>query len=144
MLIVCVEQWGVVQWGVLEGEIIYLIRGLIGLCIGEMLVLSEVWLFVFVELSKIVCVGCNYLDYICEFGNDIGDLFVEFGIFFKGLNVFVEFGGMVEYLSWSENFYFEGEFVLVIGQWVCNFKVDEVFGVVFGYICGFDFIVCDW
>ena len=143
MRIVRVQGENAAQWGVLEDATIHLIGGLTGPRTGETLALSGARLLAPAEPSKIVCVGRNYLDHIRELGNDAGDLPAEPGIFLKGPNALAEPGGTVEYPSWSENFHFEGELALVIGQRARNLRPDEALGAVLGYTCALDLTARD-
>lgn len=143
MRIVRVQQEGGPRWGVLEDDTIHLTGGLTGPRTGETLALTQAQLLAPAEPGKIVCVGRNYLDHIRELGNDTGDLPSEPGIFLKGPNALAEPGGTVEYPSWTENFHFEGELALVIGQRASQLKPDEALGAVLGYTCALDLTARD-
>lgn len=134
---------GAAQWGVLNGTQVQVTRGMGGAATGETLEVAEVTLLAPAEPSKIVCVGRNYLDHIRELGNDTGDLPKEPGIFLKGPNALAEPGGSVQKPDWTDNFHFEGELALVIGQRARNLTPQTALAAVAGYTCGLDLTARD-
>ncbi|WP_189067096.1 fumarylacetoacetate hydrolase family protein [Deinococcus radiotolerans] len=134
---------GSAQWGVLNGEQIQVTRGMSGEATGETLALADVTLLAPAEPSKIVCVGRNYLDHIRELGNDTGDLPKEPGIFLKGPNALAEPGGTVQRPDWTQNFHFEGELALVIGQSASHLTPENALDCVAGYTAGLDLTARD-
>ncbi len=143
MQIVRVEVDGQPQWGQLEGQRILLTEGMRGNRTGREVALEGTKLLPPAEPSKIVCVGRNYLDHIRELGNDTGDLPKEPGIFLKGPNALAEPGGTVEYPAWTQNFHFEGELALVIGERASHLTPENALSVVAGYTCGLDLTARD-
>ncbi len=134
---------GAAQWGVLNGTQVQVTRGMGGKVTGETLEAAQVTLLAPAEPSKIVCVGRNYLDHIRELGNDTGDLPAEPGIFLKGPNALAEPGGSVQKPDWTDNFHFEGELALVIGQRARNLTPQNALAAVAGYTCGLDLTARD-
>ncbi|BBN94510.1 2-hydroxyhepta-2,4-diene-1,7-dioate isomerase/5-carboxymethyl-2-oxo-hex-3-ene-1,7-dioate decarboxylase-like protein [Deinococcus grandis] len=134
---------GSAQWGVLNGTQVQVTRGMGGKVTGETLEAAQVTLLAPAEPSKIVCVGRNYLDHIRELGNDTGDLPAEPGIFLKGPNALAEPGGSVQKPDWTDNFHFEGELALVIGQRARNLTPQNALAAVAGYTCGLDLTARD-
>ncbi|MHA0041284.1 fumarylacetoacetate hydrolase family protein [Deinococcus sp. PEB2-63] len=134
---------GAAQWGVLNGTQVRVTRGMGGKVTGETLEAAQVTLLAPAEPSKIVCVGRNYLDHIRELGNDTGDLPKEPGIFLKGPNALAEPGGSVQKPDWTDNFHFEGELALVIGQRARNLTPQNALAAVAGYTCGLDLTARD-
>ena len=143
MRIVRIEHHGSAHWGQIEDQSIYLTSSITGSRTGEKVALEGAKLLAPAEPSKIVCVGRNYLDHIKELGNDTGDLPKEPGIFLKGPNALAEQGGTVEYPAWTQNFHFEGELALVIGQRARDLKPDTALAAVLGYTCGLDLTARD-
>lgn len=134
---------GAAQWGILDGTQVQVTRGMGGKVTGETLEAAQVTLLAPAEPSKIVCVGRNYLDHIRELGNDTGDLPREPGIFLKGPNALAEPGGSVQKPDWTDNFHFEGELALVIGQRARNLTPQNALAAVAGYTCGLDLTARD-
>ena len=134
---------GAAQWGVLNGTQVQVTRGMGGEPTGKTLDATGVTLLAPAEPSKIVCVGRNYLDHIRELGNDTGDLPAEPGIFLKGPNTLAEPGGAVQRPDWTQNFHFEGELALVIGQRARNLTPDTALAAVAGYTCALDLTARD-
>lgn len=143
MRIVRVEIEGQPHWGRVQDGTIHLTPSMTGAPTGQTVPLEGAKLLAPAEPSKIVCVGRNYLDHIKELGNDTGDLPKEPGIFLKGPNALAEPGGVVDYPSWTQNFHFEGELALVIGQQAKNLKPDTALAAVLGYTCGLDLTARD-
>ncbi|WP_034384371.1 fumarylacetoacetate hydrolase family protein [Deinococcus sp. YIM 77859] len=143
MRLVRVEHQGAPHWGQVEGDTIYLTRGMGGERTGETRPLPEARLLAPAEPTKIVCVGRNYLDHIRELGNDTGDLPGEPGLFLKGPNALAEPGATVRYPDWTQNFHFEGELALVIGQRVRDLRPEGALSAVLGYTCGLDLTARD-
>ena len=133
-----------IVWGQLgTDDTVQVTDGMGGAPTGESLPLSAMTLLAPAEPSKIVCVGRNYLDHIRELGNDKGDLPTEPGIFLKGPNALAEPGGTVAYPSWSENFHYEGELALVIGQRASNLTAENALSHLAGYTCANDLTARD-
>ena len=132
-------------WGELEGDTVRVWDGMLGRPTGETRELAAVGLLAPAEPSKIVCVGRNYLDHIKELGNMLPDdsLPREPGLFLKGPNALAEPGGTVTYPDWTENFHFEGELALVIGQRARHLTPDNALASVLGYTCGLDLTARD-
>ena len=143
MRIVRVEHGGAPHWGQLEGSTVHLLSGMTGGRSGPSVPFDPARLLPPAEPSKIVCVGRNYVDHIKELGNDKGGLPSEPGIFLKGPNALAEPGGAVEYPAWTENFHFEGELALVIGQRARDLRPDTALAAVLGYTCGLDLTARD-
>lgn len=143
MRIVRVEADGKAQWGQVEGDTIHFTQGMAGARTGETARLNEARLLAPAEPTKIVCVGRNYVNHIKELGNDTGDLPREPGIFLKGPNALANPGETVDYPAWTQNFHFEGELALVIGQQARNLKPDTALAAVLGYTCGLDLTARD-
>ncbi|WP_102125474.1 fumarylacetoacetate hydrolase family protein [Deinococcus planocerae] len=145
MRLVRIERRGASQWGQVEGDTIHLTRGMGGERTGETVPLEGTQLLAPAEPTKLVCVGRNYLDHIRELGNLLPDnsLPTEPGIFLKGPNALAEPGGTVEYPGWTQNFHFEGELALVIGQRARHLKPDAALSAVLGYTCGLDLTARD-
>lgn len=143
MRLVRTEHEGQPAWGELQGQTIHLTRGMGGPRTGAELPLGSARLLAPAEPTKIVCVGRNYLDHIRELGNDTGDLPKEPGIFLKGPNALAEPGGTVASPDWTENFHFEGELALVIGQQARNLTLENALSHVAGYTCGLDLTARD-
>ncbi len=143
MKIVRVEHQGAAHWGQLEDQTVYLTGGVTGARTGESVALSAVRLLPPAEPTKIVCVGRNYLDHIKEMGNDTGNLPTEPGIFLKGPNALAEPGSTVDYPAWTDNFHFEGELALVIGQQARDLTPDTALAAVLGYTCALDLTARD-
>lgn len=143
MKLVRFQHQGRPQWGQLEGQTVHVTGEWSESRTGETLGLGGLSLLAPAEPTKIVCVGRNYLDHIRELGNDTGDLPAEPGIFLKGPNALAEPGGMVERPAWTDNFHFEGELALVIGQRCKDLKPDVALAAVLGYTCGLDLTARD-
>ncbi|EYB69810.1 5-carboxymethyl-2-hydroxymuconate delta-isomerase [Deinococcus phoenicis] len=143
MRLVRIQHEAAPRWGQIEGDTIHLTRGMTGERTGETLALSGAALLAPAEPTKIVCVGRNYLDHIRELGNDTAGLPGEPGIFLKGPNALAEPGGTVLFPDWTENFHFEGELALVIGQRASALKPDMALSAVLGYTCGLDLTARD-
>ncbi|RJF73394.1 DUF2437 domain-containing protein [Deinococcus cavernae] len=143
MRIVQVEVGGQPHWGQVEGDVIHFTRGMAGARNGETAPLEGAKLLAPAEPTKIVCVGRNYVNHIKELGNDTGDLPREPGIFLKGPNALANPDESVEYPTWTQNFHYEGELALVIGQRASQLKPDDALGAVLGYTCGLDLTARD-
>lgn len=143
MRLVKLEHGGRPHWGQVEGDTVHLTSGMGAGRTGETVPLSGASLLAPAQPTKIVCVGRNYLDHIRELGNDTGDLPAEPGLFLKGPNALAEPGGTVVYPDWTQNFHFEGELALVIGQRAQNLTPGEALGAVLGYTCGLDLTARD-
>jgi len=143
MRLVRLKHGGRSHWGQVQGDTVQLTRGMGGEPTGETVPLSGASLLAPAQPTKIVCVGRNYLDHIKEMGNDTGDLPAEPGLFLKGPNALAEPGGTVVYPEWTQNFHFEGELALVIGQRAQNLTPGEALGAVLGYTCGLDLTARD-
>ncbi|GGR35636.1 fumarylacetoacetate hydrolase family protein [Deinococcus ruber] len=149
MRILKAQHAGRTLWGQIEdgdaGETVHVISGVVGERTGETLPLSALTLLAPAEAGKIVCVGRNYLDHIRELGNMLPDdsLPKEPGIFLKGANALAEPGGTVDAPDWSENFHFEGELALVIGQRAQHLTPENALDAVLGYTCGLDLTARD-
>ncbi len=145
MRLVKFKNGGAEAWGQLDGDTIHVTGGMLGQRTGDTVDLAGVSLLAPAEPSKIVCVGRNYLDHIRELGNMLPDdsLPKEPGIFLKGPNTLAEPGGTTVYPDWTENFHFEGELALVIGQRARNLTPDTALAAVLGYTCGLDLTARD-
>ncbi|GAA5532666.1 fumarylacetoacetate hydrolase family protein [Deinococcus aluminii] len=143
MRLVRIQYGEAPRWGQIEGDTIHLTDGMGGEPTGETVPLEGARLLAPAEPTKIVCVGRNYLDHIKELGNDTGDLPSEPGIFLKGPNALAEPGGTVQYPDWTQNFHFEGELALVIGQQARDLRPDTALSAVLGYTCGLDLTARD-
>lgn len=145
MKLVRVQHGEQALWGQLDGETVRVTAGMGGETTGQTLALDQVTLLAPAEPGKIVCVGRNYLDHIRELGNLLPDqsLPTEPGIFLKGANALAEPGGTVAYPAWSENFHYEGELALVIGQRAQGLTLTNALSVVAGYTCGLDLTARD-
>lgn len=150
MQLIRINHAGAPRWGRLEEGTVHLLSGTLrggGLSDSEDTVpFDPAALLPPAEPSKIVCVGRNYADHIREMGHagpGGSDLPAEPGIFLKGPNALAEPGGAVEYPEWTENFHFEGELALVIGQRAKNLKANEALGAVLGYTCALDLTARD-
>lgn len=143
MRIVRVDFEGKAQWGQIEGETVHFTAGMTGARTGQTAPLAGLTLLAPAQPSKIVCVGRNYLDHIKELGNDTGGLPKEPGLFLKGPNALANPGEVVEYPAWTQNFHYEGELALVIGQQARNLKPDTALAAVLGYTCGLDLTARD-
>lgn len=96
----------------------------------------------------IYCVGCNFVDYVCEMGvvvlvvDDCGCL-----MFFSKLVdvIVVGYDDVIFYLLVIVNLYYEVELVVVIGcdVFVGELVVVDVDVLVYGYVVGLDLICCD-
>ena len=91
--------------------------------------------------DKILCVGVNYRPHIEEMGRSVPDHPVVFVRFPGSL---VAHGEAVIRPRVSEQFDFEGELAIVIGQRARHVSRDDAFGVVAGYCCFMDGSVRDW
>lgn len=134
---------GQAHWGVVQNEHVHFTDGLNGPVTGGTVPLQGANLLAPAEPTKIVCVGRNYLDHIRELGNDTGDLPKEPGIFLKGPNALAEPGATVSYPDWTQNFHYEGELALVIGQRASNLTPENALAHVAGYTCGLDLTARD-
>ncbi|MPY65673.1 fumarylacetoacetate hydrolase family protein [Deinococcus sp. SDU3-2] len=143
MRLVRIEYGGAPQWGQVAGDTVHLTRGMGGERTGETAPLSGTRLLAPAEPSKIVCVGRNYVNHIKELGNDTGELPKEPGIFLKGPNALAAEGETVAYPEWTENFHFEGELALVIGQQARDLTPENALEHVAGYTCGLDLTARD-
>jgi 2-keto-4-pentenoate hydratase/2-oxohepta-3-ene-1,7-dioic acid hydratase in catechol pathway len=138
-----VQHGAQARWGELSGDRIHFVDGLGGARTGEEVPLAGAALLPPAEPTKIVCVGRNYLDHIRELGNDKGDLPGEPGLFLKGPNALAEPGGTVDRPDWTQNFHFEGELALVIGQRAAHLTPENALAHVAGYTCGLDLTARD-
>ncbi|MBB5232829.1 fumarylacetoacetate hydrolase family protein [Deinococcus budaensis] len=143
MRLVRIEHGEAPQWGQVEGDTVYLTRGMGGERTGETAPLSGTRLLAPAEPTKIVCVGRNYLDHIRELGNDTGDLPKEPGLFLKGPNALAADGETVGYPEWTRNFHFEGELALVVGRRARDLTPENALEHVAGYTCGLDLTARD-
>ncbi|RTR30706.1 fumarylacetoacetate hydrolase family protein [Deinococcus radiophilus] len=150
MQLVRIMADGQAHWGRLDGETVHLLAGVLGDSgfsdAGRSVPFDAAQLLPPATPSKIVCVGRNYADHIREMGHAGAggeDLPLEPGIFLKGPNALAEPGGSVAYPEWTENFHFEGELALVIGQRCKNLGAAEALGAVLGYTCGLDLTARD-
>ena len=132
-----------VRWGRLDGQMIEVTQGMGGEGSGERVGLDSVELLAPAEPGKIVCVGRNYVDHIRELGNDVGELPREPGLFLKGANTLTPSGSAIAYPDWTQNFHFEGELALVIGQTARQLTPVEVPAAVLGYTCALDLTARD-
>lgn len=127
-------------WGELgeDGEL-RVWEGASGHPTGE--VLRDFELLAPAEPSKIVCVGRNYRDHIAEM--NAGDLPREPGLFLKGPNTLLAPGKTLPYPAWTEEFHYEGELALVIGQRVRDLTPELALEAVRGYTCAVDLTARD-
>lgn len=137
------EYDGLIQWGQVQNDMVFVTQGMNGALIGTQHALSAIRLLPPAQPSKIICVGRNYTDHIKEMNNDTGDLPTEPGIFLKGPNTLAEPDGTVARPHWSSNFHFEGELALVIGQKAKNLSQDTALEAVLGYTCALDLTARD-
>lgn len=98
-------------------------------------------LFVCFLVCCVFCVGCNYVDYVCEMGVDFDCELLFF--FIKFVDVIVLVSGMVVYLLLMSDFYYEIELVVVIGKDGWLIDLVDVLLYVWGYGVGVDFMCCD-
>lgn len=137
------EYDGLAQWGQVQDGMVFVTQGMNGALSGPQHALSAVRLLPPAEPSKIICVGRNYTDHIKEMSNDTNNLPTEPGIFLKGPNTLAEPDGTVTRPDWSNNFHFEGELALVMGQTAKNLSQDNALQAILGYTCALDLTARD-
>lgn len=136
------------QWGQIQDSMVWVTQGMNGAPIGTQYPLSEIKLLPPAKPSKIICVGRNYLDHIKELSperdsSNTDHLPNEPGLFLKTPNTLAEHGGTVVRPDWSNNFHFEGELALVIGQHAKNLTQEQALDAVLGYTCALDLTARD-
>lgn len=89
----------------------------------------------------IFCIGCNYVDYVCEMGVVVEKDMLLF--FCKFVDVLVIDGVDVFYLQVIVDLYYEVEMVVVLGVGGYDLLLEVVVVLVWGYGVGLDFICCD-
>ncbi|MEO0419428.1 MAG: fumarylacetoacetate hydrolase family protein [Pseudomonadota bacterium] len=86
-------------------------------------------------VRRIYCVGRNYAAHAKEMGSDER----EPPFFFtKFPDTAVQSGGAIPYPSRSENFHYEGELVIAIGESASAISSEEALTCVYGYAAGLD------
>lgn len=87
-------------------------------------------------IRRIYCVGRNYLEHIHEMKEgDERDLPFFFQ---KPSDAIVSDGAVVPYPPFTDDFQFEGELVIAIGQQASNVSVEDALQAVYGYAAGVD------
>lgn len=89
-----------------------------------------------IAVNRVFCVGRNYADHAAEMGFDAQRDPPFF--FMKYANSVVQSGTAIPYPPMTENYHYEMELVVVIGQQTANASVDTALDSVFGYAAGLD------
>lgn len=89
---------------------------------------------------KIICIGCNYVEYVKEFNNLVlGSLVVFMKLFF----VLLVNNKFFYYLEFIKDLYYEIEVVLKIGKNGCYVQLEFVVEYYLEIGLGIDFMACD-
>ena len=87
-------------------------------------------------VHRIFCVGRNYAEHAKEMGVEV-DREAPF-YFLKDARAFVPSGETVPYPCGTENYHYEMELVVAVGQPLFRADVETARGAVFGFGCGLD------
>eukprot|EP01041_Mallomonas_annulata_P011264 gene11264-23567_t len=89
-------------------------------------------------INRIFCVGRNYHAHAVEMGRPV-DKSVEQAFYFtKSPQTLVESGATVDYPPRTNNYHFEMELVLAIGQPGFRVKAEDAHTIIYGYAAGLD------
>jgi fumarylpyruvate hydrolase len=89
-------------------------------------------------INRIFCVGRNYHAHAVEMGRPV-DKSVEVPFYFtKSPDTLVESGATVAYPPGTNNYHYEMELVLVVGQPGFRVPQAEAASIIYGYACGLD------
>ncbi len=86
-------------------------------------------------VRRIFCIGRNYADHVAEMG---GDLQKTPPTFFTKPADAVFSGGVIDYPMATQNFHYEGELVVALGQGGATLTPQQAGAAIFGYACGCD------
>lgn len=91
--------------------------------------------------GKCVCVGRNYVEYVCELGNDV---FEEFLLFMKLVIVLCSLYELLVLFQGQGLVYYEVEMVVMIGECLSGeIDLEIICFVIVVYGVGLDLILCD-
>lgn len=129
------EVGGTARWGVIQGELIALLRGSPwsdSALLGGSVPLAGSRLLPPCEPSKIVAIGLNYRAHAAEMGKPLP---AEPLLFLKAPSALLAPGGDVLLPADSTQVEYEGELALVIGRTARHVRPDEALQFVLGYTC---------
>lgn len=132
-----------VNWGILEGEMIFSLIGDLYSDFAkskELCPLSDVKLLAPVEPSIMVACGLNYMDHIREMGSTVPQ---EPALFFKPVNTVIGPEDDIVYPAVAEDLRCEAELCFVMKREAKNVSQEEAMGYTLGYTCGNDLTVAD-
>lgn len=89
-------------------------------------------------VRRLFFVGRNYHAHAVEMGRPVDKATERPFYFTKSLDTLVPSGATAPYPSETDNFHFEMELVVVIGQPGFRVPAERAHGLVFGYACGLD------
>lgn len=89
-------------------------------------------------INRIFCVGRNYHAHAAEMGVSVDKNTQEPFYFLKDASAYVPSGSQIPYPPKTENYHYEMEFVVAIGQDGFQVSENEADGLIFGYACGLD------
>ncbi len=129
------EVGGAARWGVIQGELVGLLRGSPwsdSAPLGGSVPLAEARLLPPCEPTKIVAIGLNYRAHAAEMGKRLPD---EPLLFLKAPSALLAPGGDVLLPADSTQVEHEGELALVIGRTARQVRAEEALQFVLGYTC---------
>jgi 2-keto-4-pentenoate hydratase/2-oxohepta-3-ene-1,7-dioic acid hydratase in catechol pathway len=127
------EQNGAVHYGIIDGDSIRPVKGLIDHTPdGEPVPLAGVKLLAPCEPSKLICAGLNYTDHAQEMGLEPP---IEPMIFLKAISAVIGPGDTIVYPELSRRVDYEGELGIVIGCMTRNVGPAEARACILGYTC---------
>lgn len=87
-------------------------------------------------INRIFCVGRNYEAHAREMGVEV-DREAPF-YFLKDGSTYLASGSTIAYPPGTENYHYEMELVIAIGQPAFRIASEDALGIVYGYACGLD------
>lgn len=129
------EVGGAARWGVIQGELVGLLRGSPwsdSAPLGGSVPLAEARLLPPCEPTKIVAIGLNYRAHAAEMGKQLPG---EPLLFLKAPSALLAPGGDVLLPDDSTQVEHEGELALVIGRTARQVRAEEALQFVLGYTC---------
>lgn len=89
-------------------------------------------------VNRIFCVGRNYLAHAAEMGVAVDKSSQEPFYFMKNASAYLSSGSSIDYPPQTDNYHYEMELVVAIGQAGFELSEEETDKMIFGYACGLD------
>ncbi|CAD5283057.1 Fumarylpyruvate hydrolase [Alteromonas sp. 38] len=89
-------------------------------------------------IHRIFCVGRNYHAHAAEMGATVDKSVQSPFYFIKDASTYVATGASIDYPPQTDNYHYEMEFVVAIGEEGFNVSEEKAENIIFGYACGLD------